>query len=651
VTRTVFKRATYFVATAAVAASVLLPSGAVAGEVPAAGTVQAGFYTDNFYATSDLDGIAAAAGTRVTFGGTFNSITENDGVSTASWSNTREILDGVWRGRATPFASVVAPGSAYAIARGDFDAKIAEWASHVKQFLDLGGGRSVIIAPLQEMNGDWTKYGCDPGNFKVAYRKFVDAFRQAGMGDTQVRWVFAPNGWTSPGCGKIADYYPGDTYVDAIGISAYNSGTCVGTRWESVPSVFGPALAELRSTVNAQKPYLIAQTAAPRSTSCGGDQDAWTRDMFAYLAEDPNVVGLVWFNHVKETNWKVWESSRLTQGWIDGMSRSSTTYQWPLTSWFTSGPLTVGAPAGPGDSIVIVGGTAAVSQQVEWHILADMGGMPQRIAGANRYDTAARISRRYTAPGVDAAFVATGLGYADALSLGAAAGFQRGPLLLTATFSIPTETRAELVRLNPRQIYVAGGESAVSAAVVQDLKQYATSGTVVRLSGPNRYATGTAISRAFHAGGAGTVFVTTGTNFPDALSAGAAASVANAPVLLNPRDGLHPSVRSELIRLNPEKVIMVGGEAALGSAVFDQIRAMGITTERWSGTNRYATSVVVSQQSNTAPAAMVFLATGESFPDALAAVAAAGTLGVPLLLTQRDAVPPNVSGEIVRLLK
>jgi len=69
------------------------------------------------------------------------------------------------------------------------------------------------------------------------------------------------------------------------------------------------------------------------------------------------------------------------------------------------------------------------------------------------------------------------------------------------------------------------------------------------------------------------------------------------------------------------------------------------------GPDRYATSVVVSRNSNTPPVPMAFLAPGESFPDALAAVAAAGKLGVPLLLTQRDSVPPNILSEIRRLLK
>ncbi len=621
-----------------------------AAEIPAAGGVHAGFYTDRFYAEGDLDGVAAAAGKRVTFGGTFHTVFENDNVSTPGWSNTKEILESVWQGKSTPFANVIVGStSASSIAGGAYDAKIASWVSHVKKFLDLGGSRSLIVSPLQEMNGNWTSYGCNPTKFKAAYLKFHNAVRNAGLDETKVRFSFSPNGWTSPGCGKIADYYPGDAYVDIIGISAYNFGTCVGSGWQSVDAVFGPWLNELRTTVNPLKPYVIAQTAAPRS-GCGGNQDAWSRDMFAYLAADPNVVGFVWFNHVKETNWKVWQSSTLTQGWKDGMASGSTVYQWPLSSWFTPGALTIGIPDGPGDAVVIVGGSAAVSTSVEWQILGDIGGMPDRIQGTSRYATAAEMSRRYFSPGVDAAFVATGLGFADALSLGAAAGFEGGPLLLVDQNAITGPTATELARLRPKVIYVAGGSSVVSNAVVQSLKAYATTGAVVRLAGANRYATGAEISRSFFDSNVDTVFVATGVNFPDALSAGAAAAAEQSPVLLNPSDALHAQVRAEIIRLGPSKVVLVGGAAALGSAVETAIRALGVTVDRWAGPNRYATSVIVSRSSNDPVAPKLFLATGESFPDALAAVAAAGSLGVPLLLTQPGSIPPNVMSEIRRLL-
>ena len=259
-------------------------------EIPSDGRVGGGIYSTEWFVANDFDALAAATGKRITFGGTFHNIFENDGAN-ASWSNTREILDEVWRGKATPFANVGIDISAYRIARGTYDAKIADWATHVKQYLDLGGGRTVIIAPLQEMNYGPTPWGCDPGNYKIAFRKFVDTFRSMGLDETKVRWAFAPNNWTSPGCGSIADYYPGDAYVDVIGISAYNWGTCVGSKWESPAQVFGPALNELRTTVSSTKPYVIAQTAAPRSSTCGGDQHQWVREAFTYLSGDPNVVG------------------------------------------------------------------------------------------------------------------------------------------------------------------------------------------------------------------------------------------------------------------------------------------------------------------------------------------------------------------------
>ena len=64
-----------------------------------------------------------------------------------------------------------------------------------------------------------------------------------------------------------------------------------------------PYLNEIRATINDTKPFMIAQTASP-SPTCGGDQTAWTRTMMEHLADDPNVVGFVWFNfnHSWETD-------------------------------------------------------------------------------------------------------------------------------------------------------------------------------------------------------------------------------------------------------------------------------------------------------------------------------------------------------------
>jgi len=316
-------------------------AGALAGEI--SGELHTGLYSEEFYAVDDLGPLGVAAGQKVTFGGTFHVITENDNAP-GTWSNTRELLEGVWRGQATPFANVIVNASAGSIAAGGHDAAIARWVSHVKQFLDRGGQRSLIVAPLQEHNGTWTTYGCDPANYKAAYRKFFDAFRSAGIDETQVRFAWAPNGWTSPGCGSLKDYYPGGDIVDIIAISAYNFGTCVPkARYETPAQAFDPYLNEIRATIPGAtaKPFMIAQTASPKP-SCGGDQSGWTRTMIEHLANDPNVVGFVWFNYLKETEWRVWAGSSLSPGWTQGVDAGRTVYQWPLTGWFTKGELTIG---------------------------------------------------------------------------------------------------------------------------------------------------------------------------------------------------------------------------------------------------------------------------------------------------------------------
>jgi Glycosyl hydrolase family 26 len=306
-----------------------------AATISGVGSVYAGIYSEHFAAGADLNNLAAATGKRMTFAGTFHGVNENDGVA-GGWSNTREVLNEVWAGQATPFANLSIPASAAAIASGAWDAKINEWASHMQQFLNLGGGRSLVLAPLQEMNGDWTAYGCDPANFITAYRRIVDIVRGRGINETQVRFAFAPNGWTTPGCGSIGSYYPGNAYVDVIGISAY--------RWAdgaNVYSVMGATVDSVTASFPG-KPVIIAQTAAWPS----GDKDQWIREMMAWAASNPSVVAVVYFNLNKETDWRVWIPPNVNAGWRDAVRAPSTAYQWPLRDWFQPGPLNLSLNSG-----------------------------------------------------------------------------------------------------------------------------------------------------------------------------------------------------------------------------------------------------------------------------------------------------------------
>lgn len=226
------------------------------------------------------------------------------------------------------------------------------------------------------------------------------------------------------------------------------------------------------------------------------------------------------------------------------------------------------------DSIVVLGGTAAVSEAVRSQLAAyARSGNVYRLAGANRYATAALISKATFAPGVPLAYIATGDAFPDALSGGAMAGRDGAPVLLVQSRTLPDATRAELARLRPGSIAILGGTGAVSDAVRSQLAAYATTGTVFRLAGSDRYATAVVASRAGYKSGSDAVFVATGTAFPDGLAGGPVAALVPGPVLLVKPTDLPDAVAVELQRLAPDEVFVLGSTGAISNGVVNEISA------------------------------------------------------------------------------
>ncbi|WP_028130778.1 cell wall-binding repeat-containing protein [Serinicoccus marinus] len=271
----------------------------------------------------------------------------------------------------------------------------------------------------------------------------------------------------------------------------------------------------------------------------------------------------------------------------------------------------------------------------------------QRLAGSDRYATAARVSARFHSPRVPVAYVAAGGTFTDALSAGPAADRQGGPVLFVRHGTVPGPTAAELRRLQPRSIVVVGGTGVVSDDVIAALRGY-TSGSVHRVSGGTRYDTSVAVSRRAFPGGADVVYVSTGADWPDALSAGAAAGVQDAPVLLTEPGRLPAAVGAEIARLDPDRIIVVGGSSAVSEAVVRQLQGYAVT-ERVSGANRYSTALAVSRRVFGPSRPGVVIATGSAFPDALAAVPATATTRGPILLARADGLPGGVGGDLDRL--
>ena len=199
-------------------------------------------------------------------------------------------------------------------------------------------------------------------------------------------------------------------------------------------------------------------------------------------------------------------------------------------------------------------------------------GSVTRLAGADRYETAAAVSRSAFAPGVAAVFVATGASFPDALTAGPAAAKLGGPVLLTERSAVPQAIRDELSRLNPRAIYLLGGTSAVTDGVKQALQSYTTA-PVIRLAGADRFATAVAVSKAFF-NRPPAAYLATGMNFPDALSAVPAAGGAGSPLLLVGPETVPSVVRTELLRLFPPRNWLIGGTSVIGNGVVSQLNAL-----------------------------------------------------------------------------
>ncbi|HET9416249.1 MAG TPA: PQQ-dependent sugar dehydrogenase [Candidatus Limnocylindria bacterium] len=272
----------------------------------------------------------------------------------------------------------------------------------------------------------------------------------------------------------------------------------------------------------------------------------------------------------------------------------------------------------------------------------------ERFSGADRYATAALVSQRTFAKGVPVVYVATGATYPDALTGGAGAAANNAPVLLVSPSGVPTATRTEILRLAPQRIVVLGGPSAVSESVRGQLAKLVPGGAS-RVAGPDRYATAAAVSLANFGSGVPVAYIATGVDYPDALGAVPAAGIERGPILLVRPGAIPAPTKAELGRLKPQRIVVLGGTAAVSAAIATQLDAYTTgPVQRRNGADRYETAVAVSVASFRS-ADRVFIATGANFPDGLAGGPAGASLRAPLLLVRPDSLPTSVRNELLRL--
>ncbi len=180
------------------------------------------------------------------------------------------------------------------IVDGKFDSYIRAWAKSLAAWK-----HPVLLRFAQEMDGNWFPWGDyangnHPGQFVQAWRHVHDIFEQAGA--TNVKWVW------SPAFARSTAQFPGNAYVNLMATTCQNGGRPLFARgWQTFAQGCGKAIDRL----HALEPGLPIQLAETATTEQGGSKAQWIRDMWAYLAARPYVTSMIWFDLVKEANWRI----------------------------------------------------------------------------------------------------------------------------------------------------------------------------------------------------------------------------------------------------------------------------------------------------------------------------------------------------------
>ena len=289
-------------------------------------------------------------------------------------------------------------------------------------------------------------------------------------------------------------------------------------------------------------------------------------------------------------------------------------------------------------------GAYNAAQQGEYKVIAiDCEGALDytRISGKNRAKTAIAVAdelkNELGVTAFDTMILSSGTNFADALAGSYLAAAKSAPILLY-TKSTANETVSYILNNISAEgvVYLLGGTGAVPADVEASLTDAGV--TVVRLSGKDRFATNLLILQEAGIEAGQEILVCTGYNFADSLSA----SATGLPILLvNSNKGkLTDAQLAFLEEVSAEgnlQLTIIGGTGAVPAALEEALRAYG-TTDRISGKDRYATSVLIAERYFDAPAT-AFITYGKNFPDGLSGGPLAYAMGAPLLLVQDGKEP------------
>ncbi|MGR7915882.1 cell wall-binding repeat-containing protein [Finegoldia sp. P1-F-LR] len=258
----------------------------------------------------------------------------------------------------------------------------------------------------------------------------------------------------------------------------------------------------------------------------------------------------------------------------------------------------------------------------------------ERVAGKNRVHTAINTSKRFFKKSKYVIIADSG-NYPDALTATVLAHVLDAPILLNNTRYLEDDVAREIVRLGASEVIIVGGHKSISENVKSQLAKY-DANKVQRIWGRDRYVTSSELAYEIErlTGKVNKAIIASGENFPDALATAPLGSKEIAPILLVTRNQMDKKVSKALKDLNINKVYVAGGQNSVSKKLEAQLPTV---IRRFSGQDRYETAILVA--SYTYPESKeVFVASGETFPDALVIGPVCARRKAPILLSKSTPV-------------
>lgn len=259
-----------------------------------------------------------------------------------------------------------------------------------------------------------------------------------------------------------------------------------------------------------------------------------------------------------------------------------------------------------------------------------------RVAGNNRYETAAKLSQQFNQS--ENIVITNGEAYADSLIGSALAHVKRAPLLLTQTNQLDARTLSQIKTLKPKNIFLIGAQGAISTNVEKQLQGY----NITRLSSGDRIGTSVEVGNYIMNNSTKKptqVVIADAYNFPDALSATNISNHYKSPILLSKSNQLDNRIINFIKQHKIKEVFIIGGVNSISKDIENELNKI-TSVKRIAGKNRYETSFETVKFLNYDVHGTV-LASGENYADGIVAGAYAGKIGIPLLLVSQGDVAPQ----------